>query len=768
MSGKRRAEKYLTDRNADDDEEEDDELENGQNDGSSSSFKRASEQQLAARPFNGVTTSTPSTTQATSNGSTGPAPFKSFTFNPAPATTPASSTNIGTFGAPSSSSTKDNEDPEVAYYTALRGLNLSIVPPIQRLLEKDPFNDLAFALEQIAKNYREQRDKIEEKRKQSSETSSASSAARALPAPQADAPKSTTTPAPVFSFGKTAAKSTPAASETAATKTNAPPVPAAGDSPAKTPFAGFTFSTTSPAASKPAPAAAPTPPASTSFSFGSTAPSVQTQAVPSTGKATYEIRPQQDFKAAAAASTPSGPAPPAPPSTFTFAGQSFKPDASDSSTSTPATLPAGGFVFNPSKAGTEKSSFTFPATSTSATATGGDKGEKEKSSTIQSQAGASNSSSATPKSSSGPASAATSHFMPVNASRARQPSPLRQVENVQDESSAPSPPPANKPFTGFSFTAPPSSATTVKPSTTNSSTTSTPAFTFGAPSSTFGAPASSTSISVTPSTPAKTAFTFGSVGGSGSSPTSGSSPKASSAFSFGSASGATKTSPQSFNSNVGFSFGSPSSATTTTTTTSSAFGSGGSGGGVPTFGGFGGFGGFSAASTSSNAATGGGLSASSGLSATTGGGLSATPSEQGEDEASTETDGDKTTNPLTGEGAGEENEVTLAEGRVKLYKMEEREGRKEYVEHGVNIVKVKRDGSTGKLRLLGRNDANGRVNVNFSLSSPTSSMNLKVEKAFLSLLGFDKGSPCPMRFRFKNAEGASSFKAALESAVGGH
>lgn len=68
------------------------------------------------------------------------------------------------------------------------------------------------------------------------------------------------------------------------------------------------------------------------------------------------------------------------------------------------------------------------------------------------------------------------------------------------------------------------------------------------------------------------------------------------------------------------------------------------------------------------------------------------------------------------QGEGEENEETLGkELRAKLYLFvttpatDDAPQKTEWKDHGIAIFKVKRNTETGKIRLLGRNEANGRV-----------------------------------------------------------
>jgi hypothetical protein len=65
-------------------------------------------------------------------------------------------------------------------------------------------------------------------------------------------------------------------------------------------------------------------------------------------------------------------------------------------------------------------------------------------------------------------------------------------------------------------------------------------------------------------------------------------------------------------------------------------------------------------------------------------------------------------------GAGEEDEETLHEFRAKLWKHEPKSdgsGVKDFVEHGISILKLKKNKESGKLRMLARSDANGRVQI---------------------------------------------------------
>jgi len=122
-------------------------------------------------------------------------------------------------------------------------------------------------------------------------------------------------------------------------------------------------------------------------------------------------------------------------------------------------------------------------------------------------------------------------------------------------------------------------------------------------------------------------------------------------------------------------------------------------------------------------------------------------------------------------GAGEEHEETVYEARAKLWKHDDVSSKdpagkettkKEFVEHGISIVRLKKDTKSGRVRVLGRSDANGKVQINFALF-PT--LNIKLEKAFLTFLAFDGTEPKLFRLKLRSAETAGKLKEALEENV---
>lgn len=120
----------------------------------------------------------------------------------------------------------------------------------------------------------------------------------------------------------------------------------------------------------------------------------------------------------------------------------------------------------------------------------------------------------------------------------------------------------------------------------------------------------------------------------------------------------------------------------------------------------------------------------------------------------------------------------MTEARAKLWKHESKSGSdaKEMLEHGISIVKLKKN-ADGKVRLLGRSDANGRVQMvretqssriqkadrlcqNFSLFPK---LKINAEKAFLTFMGFEGTEPMMFRLRLRNADLANQLKAAIEA-----
>ncbi|SJX62909.1 uncharacterized protein SRS1_13736 [Sporisorium reilianum f. sp. reilianum] len=112
---------------------------------------------------------------------------------------------------------------------------------------------------------------------------------------------------------------------------------------------------------------------------------------------------------------------------------------------------------------------------------------------------------------------------------------------------------------------------------------------------------------------------------------------------------------------------------------------------------------------------------------------------------------------LLGEGEGEESECTLHEVRAKIWRLDIES--KSWKDLGVCIAKIKHDSATGKHRLLARNEANGKVAVNFMTYKGLKST---LDKTVNSFLGFDGKEPAQYRMKVKTEDAASEFKQTLE------
>ncbi|EPQ28633.1 uncharacterized protein PFL1_03936 [Pseudozyma flocculosa PF-1] len=114
-------------------------------------------------------------------------------------------------------------------------------------------------------------------------------------------------------------------------------------------------------------------------------------------------------------------------------------------------------------------------------------------------------------------------------------------------------------------------------------------------------------------------------------------------------------------------------------------------------------------------------------------------------------------NGLLGEGEGEEDETQMHEVRAKFWRFDQ-EG-KAWKDLGIVIAKLKKHKETGKRRMLVRNEANGKVVVNFNLYS---SIKVTQDKNVVSFLGFDGSTPTQFRCKIKTEDGARAFKDAIE------
>ncbi|SNX84406.1 uncharacterized protein MEPE_03115 [Melanopsichium pennsylvanicum] len=114
---------------------------------------------------------------------------------------------------------------------------------------------------------------------------------------------------------------------------------------------------------------------------------------------------------------------------------------------------------------------------------------------------------------------------------------------------------------------------------------------------------------------------------------------------------------------------------------------------------------------------------------------------------------------LLGEGEGEESESTLFEVRAKIWRLDMET--KLWKDLGVCIAKIKHDSATGKHRLLARNEANGKVAVNFMAYKGLKTM---LDKTVNSFLGFDGQEPMQLRIKVKTEDMAKEFKDKIEDA----
>ncbi|KAK4051026.1 hypothetical protein OIV83_003155 [Microbotryomycetes sp. JL201] len=767
MSGKRAADKQLTDRDWDDEDKDDEPTQNGefaqaapaeiatrkirglpQRKGASSTAQAAAAP-AAAKPLFGGFGSSPnpfaalSTPPAATNGASSatadvakPNPFATVSFGatqPASANSatsmfsfvttkdssatndaakpPAPAFSFGTSTAPVPS--KAQETPALKYYTALRGLNVSLVEALTAEVEKDPFVNLATTssgLDKVKQKYVEHRQRIEAEYTQAGRKSEPTSTAAPIPATksaeaEASAPAPPAPAAPSFAF-----------------TSSAPSQPATG----------FSF------------AASPSPPKASEPAMASKALKGDTQ-------------PKSDTKGSALA-------PPAPPSSFTFGG---KPVTQASTPTEPSKPVSGGFVFNPSAPKdpyAEESKFKLPAAAPSAPA---------KASSSESSSG--------PKSSG--LSATATKFQPA------APSPLRF--GVSDSTAKGDDPSGNKPPAKFSFGA--SFGAFAKGDAGNKKQddeaskkangnveAGSPATTSEAPKSApqFGQPAAgATSGPSAPSAPAaEPTFSFGSstsstpstafsFGGPAATPTkplglkpqsspplatafgSGSPP----AFAFGAALGPKKDSPSAFKANPGFSFGVSTGAS-------------------PSFG----FGSSASSSTSaaaapaapafafgavSNAATAG--SALSSRAESLAGSDTAPSTVDGEAVSAADADAASSSSGLFGQGVGEEGETVLHQVKTKVVVL----GKEGPQEKGIGILSIKeKTGDDGKTvrRVLTRNEGNNSVMMNFLIQP---SMVPKLEKTFVTILGFDGSQPTMYRLRVKTKEMAEELHKQLLDAA---
>ncbi|GAA5934508.1 uncharacterized protein JCM15063_004596 [Sporobolomyces koalae] len=778
--GKRGAEKELTQNNWQENEDE------SNSEGGSGEFKKASTAQIGERKIRGMpkrkgaaapqpaapsafggtfgaapnpfaALASPAATPAPAANGTAPSPFTfgatastpTFGSSSSTASLPAAATSSPfSFGAsttttftpatvaPTASAkpASTDSDADYKYYTSLRGLNVSLIDSLSKSIEQDPFVDLGSVLANLKTKYEQHRVKVQKEYD-----------------------------------GKAGAKNEVKDMQVDADKPTPPTIPAI-----------FT-----------------TPPSS----------------VPSAPMKEKKQEEKEEGKKSAM------PAPPTAPAAFSFAGSTFKPSTDATPTSSSSTPAVGGFVFKsdaPADPYAEKSSFKFPVTTPAAAPA------TTPSAPVSAPAAKKTSPITAPPA---PKLAPAKLTNPPT-----KPSPLRFGQSVSPPSSpATKSEPSekkedSKPKSGFSFGATFGSIAKgdddkkvedkkeTTPAVGGFSAPVTGAFTFGSAST------SSTSAPAPTSTPAKTPFTFGgttpfstpassaiSIPKAAPSPPIATSFGSSSPpqFSFGAALqpkdkdnkslfGAAKATGFGFGSSIGgtsstttagssgFSFGQPSTPTTTTTsdsepaTTGFSFGSSTTNTAPATT-----TSGFSFGSTSTTApSTTSPFSFSSKPTeptASSSSSQSPVPDAAAatEPEASTSQDaaaasGSESTNnnqtpggnPFAAPGAGEEGETVFHQVRGKVYRL--KDGSQDLGIAKISIKEREQDGKK-KFRLLARNETNGAVLINFALYAD---FNPKVEKAFITFLGFDEeGKPVQYRLRVKTKEMVDELDTKLKEAV---
>ncbi|KAI0746061.1 hypothetical protein C8Q76DRAFT_790365 [Earliella scabrosa] len=115
------------------------------------------------------------------------------------------------------------------------------------------------------------------------------------------------------------------------------------------------------------------------------------------------------------------------------------------------------------------------------------------------------------------------------------------------------------------------------------------------------------------------------------------------------------------------------------------------------------------------------------------------------------------------EGEGEEHEETTHEIRSKVYKMtKDKEGKAQWGDMGVGMLRLKKHKETGSRRVLLRNSSTGKITINFLIHS---GMNAAVADKTVSFMGHEEGVSTPYRIRMKTNEQAKELKAALDREI---
>ncbi|KAH7916557.1 hypothetical protein BJ138DRAFT_286368 [Hygrophoropsis aurantiaca] len=114
------------------------------------------------------------------------------------------------------------------------------------------------------------------------------------------------------------------------------------------------------------------------------------------------------------------------------------------------------------------------------------------------------------------------------------------------------------------------------------------------------------------------------------------------------------------------------------------------------------------------------------------------------------------------EGEGEEDEETTYEARCKVYRMAKTDGKSEWKDMGIGMLRLKKHKETSARRVLLRNSSTGKIVINFRVHA---GLNPTVATKVVSFLGHDDGASTPYKLRLKSDEDAQALKAAMEGEV---
>lgn len=104
----------------------------------------------------------------------------------------------------------------------------------------------------------------------------------------------------------------------------------------------------------------------------------------------------------------------------------------------------------------------------------------------------------------------------------------------------------------------------------------------------------------------------------------------------------------------------------------------------------------------------------------------------------------------------------MHEIRSKAFKMVRNEGKSEWKDLGVGMLRLKKHKETDSRRMLLRNSSTGKITVNFLLYH---GMNVTVAKNVVSFIGHTEGTSTPYRIKTKTEEQAKDLKSALDHEI---